>query len=134
MITRLPYSSTRPKILSIMNEVGTIKFLWLHGLLIPLIYDRSSSASNSINTEYITMEKVHGTELQSLWYSMDVQQRRDIVSKIINLEKKLFAIPLPANRSIYFKNFKAIENADKIDIATDITQNKFCVGPSTEYF
>ncbi|KAL9621737.1 MAG: hypothetical protein Q9160_003855 [Pyrenula sp. 1 TL-2023] len=136
VIARLPYHSTRPKTFGIASEVATMGVLRFYGCPIPSIYDWSPSASNPLGVEYIIMEKVQGIELQSLWYSMDAKQRMDVVGKMVNFEKRLFEIPLPASGSIYFDDTEAIQSFDKVSIVTDITQRQkhnFCVGPSTEY-
>ena len=133
VIARLPYPSTRPITLGVASEVATMAFLRLHGCPIPSVYDWSSSTSNPVGAEYMIMEKVQGIELQSICYSMDVQQRMNVVGKIVDLEKTLFSIPLPANGSIYFKDTEAIQVAEKVGIVSDMTEDKFCIGPSTEY-
>ena len=78
------------------------------------------------------MEKAQGTELQSIWYSMEVEQRMDIVGKIVELEKILFEVPLPASGSIYFKDTLDAK-METVEIVSEIAPNRFCVGPSTEY-
>ncbi|KAL9105601.1 MAG: hypothetical protein Q9227_009259 [Pyrenula ochraceoflavens] len=133
VITRLPYASTRPKTRGIASEVATMKFLKLHGCPVPSVYDWSSSASNAVGVEYMIMEKVQGIELQDLWYSMSVKERMNIVGNIVDLERKLFEIPFPASGSIYFQDTKAVEDSNKIPIHTSMTQDQFCMGPSTEY-
>lgn len=78
------------------------------------------------------MEKAQGTELQNTWYSMEVEQRMDVIGKIVDLEKSLFELRLPASGSIYYKNDPNIKT-ETVDIVSDIAPNTFSVGPSTEY-
>ncbi len=132
VIARLPYPSTKPVTLGISSEVATMDFLRRHGLPIPKVYDWSSSTSNFVGAEYMIMEKAQGTELQSIWYSMEVEQRMDIVGKIVELEKILFEVPLPASGSIYFKDTLDAK-METVEIVSEIAPNRFCVGPSTEY-
>jgi hypothetical protein len=78
------------------------------------------------------MEKVQGTELQNIWYSMEDERRTNIISKIVELEKSLVEMRLPACGSIYYKGNSSIET-ETVDIISDIAPDTFCVGPSTEY-
>ena len=134
VIARLPFPSSRPKTLGIASEVATMQFLRLHGCPVPVVYEWSSNArANPVGAEYMIMEKARGTELQNIWYSMDIKQRMDTVGKIANFEKRLLELPLPAYGSIYFKDTEIIGDANKVDIVTEAAREKFCVGPSTEY-
>jgi O-glycosyl hydrolase len=107
-------------------------FLRQHGVPIPKVHAWSSNPSNPVGAEYMIMEKAQGTELQNTWYSMEVKQRMDIIGKIVDLEKSLFELRLPASGSIYYKNDPNIRT-ETVDIVSDIAPNTFCVGPSTEY-
>lgn len=134
VIVRLPYPSTLPQKYGIASEVATMEYLRLHGIPIPKVLDWSCSMTNQVGSEYIIMEKVPGTELQDTWYTMTVKERMDMVEKVVNIEKILFAIRFPANGSLYFKDF--LDNSiTTIDVPSDVNCEKtsrFCIGPSTE--
>jgi Phosphotransferase enzyme family len=132
VIARIPFPSTKPAALGISSKVATIDFLRRHGIPVPKVCAWSSLAPNSVGAEYMIMEKVRGAELQNIWYSMEVEQRMNIVGKIVELEKSLFELQLPANGSIYYKDNPDI-GMKTVDIVSDIAPNTFCVGPSTEY-
>lgn len=58
----------------------------------------------------------------------------DVVEKIVDIEKILFAIRFPANGSLYFKESLGA-NIMTADISPDVSHgktDKFCIGPSTE--
>jgi aminoglycoside phosphotransferase len=83
VIVRLPYPSTAPRSYGIASEVATMQFLRLQGVPIPEVFDWSSSTSNPVGSEYIIMERVPGKELEHTWYTMTVQERMDVVEKIV---------------------------------------------------
>lgn len=109
-------------------------FLRKHGLPIPKVYDWSAKAENPVGSEYMIMEMVPGTGLQETWYSMTVEQRVGMVEKIVDLEKSLFEISLPACGSIYLIDTLP-DGTRTVDIPSDqdrSVRNSFCIGPSTE--
>lgn len=134
VIVRIPYPSTVPRKYGIASEVATMEFLRLHGVPIPKVFDWNSSTSNQVGSEYIIMEKVPGKELEDTWYTMTLQERMDVVEKIVDIEKILFAIRFPASGSLYFKDSLGA-NITRADISSDVSYgetDKFCIGPSTE--
>ncbi|OJD22272.1 hypothetical protein ACJ73_06381 [Blastomyces percursus] len=134
VIARLPYPSTVPRVYGTASEVATMEFLRLHGVSIPKVFDWNSSTSNQVGCEYIIMEKVPGKELEHTWYTMTLQERMGVVEKIVDIEKILFAIQLPASGSLYFKSSLGA-NIKKVDMPPDFglgERDKFCIGPSTE--
>jgi hypothetical protein len=134
VIVRLPYPSTAPRNYGIASEVATMEYLQLHGVPIPKVFDWSSSTSNQVGSGYIIMGKVPGKELEHTWYSMTVQEKMDVVEKIVNIEKILFAIQFPASGSLYFK--ESLDSSIKtVDISPNVDcreLDRFCIGPSTE--
>jgi hypothetical protein len=58
VIARLPHPSAIPRKYGFASEVATMKYLRIHGVPIPKVFDRNSSASNKIGSEYIIMERV----------------------------------------------------------------------------
>ncbi len=112
-----------------------MEFLRLHGIPIPKVFDWSSSASNQVGSEYIIMERVQGRELADTWYTMTFKERMAVVEKIVDVERILFGVQLPASGSLFFKDSL---NADVKSV--DMPENnsledvgRFCIGRSTEY-
>jgi hypothetical protein len=135
VIVRLPYPSTVPRRYGVASEVATMEFLRLHGVPIPKVYGWSSSTSNEVGSEYIIMERVSGKELGETWFTMAPQDRMDVVEKIVDVEKALFAIRFPASGSIYYKDSLDAAIAT-VDIPSDfgsLETDMFCIGPSTEF-
>jgi hypothetical protein len=80
------------------------------------------------------MEKVQGKELEDTWYTMTLEERMDVVKKIVDIEKILFAVRFPASGSLYFKESLG-PNITTVDMSPDVSHgdtDKFCIGPSTE--
>jgi Phosphotransferase enzyme family len=135
VIARLPFPCSLPKRYSTLSEVATMTFLREQGLPVPKIHDWSATVENSVGSEYMIMEKVHGTDLRNTWYSMTMSQRLKAVSKIVQLEKALFDISLPACGSIYLKDTLPARTRT-VDIQSDMSNkvsSKFCIGPSAEF-
>ncbi|KAF2492391.1 phosphotransferase family protein [Lophium mytilinum] len=135
VIARLPYPSTVPRTYGIASEVATMEYLRLHGVPVPRVFDWSSSTSNQVGSEYIIMERVPGKELEETWYTMTLQERRDMMEKIVDVEKILFAIRFPAIGSLYLKE-SLRDGIVKVDLPPDATHretDRFCIGPSTEF-
>lgn len=75
------------------------------------------------------MEKARGKELEATWYSMNFDERKSVMEKIVAIESLLFNLKLPSFGSLYF--------TDSLPHGTDMVvlpgNSTFCVGPSTEY-
>ncbi|UPX16688.1 uncharacterized protein EKO05_0007076 [Ascochyta rabiei] len=135
VIVRIPYPSTIPREYGIVSEVATMEYLRLHGVPIPKVFDWCSSSDNPVRSEYIIMEKVQGKELEHTWYTMTANDRMNVVEKIVDIERMLFAIRFPASGSIYFKDFLDTQTTT-IDLPLAVNRGKtdrFCIGPSTEF-
>lgn len=135
VIARLPYPCTVPRTFGIASEVATMQFLRMHGIPIPQLFDWASSASNAVGSGYIIMARAEGRELEHTWYTMTLQERMNMMEKIVDVEKKLFQIQLPANGSVYHRSFlESQRNIARVPIkSVDASEDEFCVGPSTEY-
>ena len=58
---------------------------------------------NAVGAEYIIEEKARGQLLGTLWYQWSVGSRLDIVSQIVDMERKLASISFPEHGCIYYK-------------------------------
>lgn len=132
-IARLPYPSTAPKHYAVANEVATLDFLRLNNIPVPTVYASSSTASNPVGAEYIIMEKIEGTALGEIWYSMTTKDRYKVMKQIVELERHLFSLELPASGSIYYKkDLRPEEKAIEIPLQAD-KGRAFCIGPMAHY-
>jgi predicted Ser/Thr protein kinase len=101
-VGRIPYPVTEPKQSVVASEVATMEFLRSHGIPVPKIYDYSATSENLAGTEYLFMELVRGTNLGDIWFELSEKARITAVTKLVELETRLFALPFPASGSLYY--------------------------------
>jgi hypothetical protein len=126
----IPYPATEPKFPVVASEVATLDFLRAHGIPVPKVFDYSAVADNSAGTEYIFMEYVRGKNLGEVWYSLIEHERRELVTKIVQLESRLFSLRFPASGSLYYCN-DLPDNHSRVIIPSPGSTDRFCVGPDT---
>ncbi|KAI4947827.1 hypothetical protein J4E86_008343 [Alternaria arbusti] len=131
-IGRIPYPVTEPKHLVIASEVATMDFLRLHGIPVPKVYSYSATPENAAGTEYIFMEFIRGINLGDIWFDLPEKARITVVSKLVELESKLFALEFQASGSLYYtKDLPAGYGRSEGPIAKSARDSDFCVGPDT---
>jgi hypothetical protein len=131
-VGRIPYHATEPKHLIIASEVTTIGYLHSHGIPVPRIYSYSANSENAAGTEYLFMELVGGTNLGDLWFELPEKARIHVVTKIVELESRLFSLTFPTSGSLYYiKDLPAEIN--KVNFPTTESEEgaRFCIGPDT---
>ncbi|KAK5095703.1 hypothetical protein LTR70_003372 [Exophiala xenobiotica] len=75
-------------------EVSTLKYLRSKTILpVPEVYAYNTSPSNTIGFEWILMSFVPGVTLQSCWFRLTMDEKRDILSQIVAFQADLFAHP-----------------------------------------
>ncbi|KAH7130487.1 kinase-like domain-containing protein [Dendryphion nanum] len=130
LVGRVPYPVTKPKHLVIASEVATVDFLRLHGLPVPKIYSYSATSENPAGTEYIFMELVRGTNLGDIWFDLSEKARITVVTKLVELESRLFALPFPASGSLYYtKDMDAEGSKINVPFTNSSPESCFCIGP-----
>lgn len=109
-----------------------MEYLQLNGIPVPRVYAWSSTTSNVVGAEYIIMEKMDGTPLGDIWFTLDFKQRRNNVEQVVQLERKLFILQFPANGSIYFpRDLNEHERAQSFPL--QVQGHEFCIGPMAHY-
>lgn len=131
-VGRIPYPATEPKRLVIASEVATMDFLRMNGIPVPKIYGYSTTSENLAGTEYIFMELVRGSNLGDIWFDLSEKARITVVTRLVELESRLFTLPFPASGSLYYAKDLGVET-EKIALLTSETspESCFCVGPDT---
>ncbi|KAJ5098990.1 hypothetical protein N7532_005991 [Penicillium argentinense] len=133
-VARIPYPVTEPKSLVVASEVATMDFLRSHGFPVPLVFGYSTTAENPAETEYIFMELVEGTNLGDVWFELDEKERTTVVTRLVQLEARLFALRFPAGGSIYYCDDVPDEHRRVlIEGSSSISAKQFCIGPDTSY-
>ncbi|OBT77466.1 hypothetical protein VF21_05233 [Pseudogymnoascus sp. 05NY08] len=136
-IVKIPYHLTVPKHFTTESEVATLDFLQSKGIPVPRVYTWSSKSGNAVGAEYIIMEKAPGQPLEDRWFSLSPKERVRIVTSYVELEMKLFSLPIDAFGSLYYKenlppHLQAeIYASDTPDESGDA--KRFCVGPTADY-
>jgi len=129
-VARIPYPVTEPKYLVVASEVATIDFLRSHGIPVPKIFGYSAVADNSAGTEYIFMELVQGQNLGDIWYTLSERERITLVTKLVQLESRLFALRFPASGSLYY--YDDLPDQDyRVIVPSPSSTRHFCIGPDT---
>jgi hypothetical protein len=132
LVGRIPYPVTEPKHLVVASEVATMDFLRSHGLPVPEIYSYSATAENAAGTEYMFMELVPGTNLGNVWFDLSEKARISVVTKLVELESRLFSLSLPASGSLYYpKDLPAGHNKVNVSNADPASDTRFCIGLDT---
>ena len=124
VIARLPYPLTQPKRLIVASEVATINLVRSHGVPAPKIYGYSSDPTNPVGAEYISMEYVRGRLLGDIWFTLSDRERVKVLSEIVDLEAKLFAIDFSAYGSIFYHCDLSVEMSLGLE-----NPEELCVGP-----
>ena len=129
LVARIPYPLIQPKHLVVASEVATMDFLRLQGIPVPKVYGYSAVADNAAGSEYIFMEFVGGRNLGYIWDDMPGKDRRTVITKLVELESRLFALRFPASGSLYYTKDLQPE-IDKVIFPT-MSDGYFCIGPDT---
>ncbi|KAL1878406.1 hypothetical protein Plec18167_004478 [Paecilomyces lecythidis] len=105
-------------------------FLRLHGIPNPCIYGYSAMTDNLTGIEYIFMEYVRGTSLSDIWFDLSESSRSTLIRKLVQLERQLFLIRLPASGSLYYaKDVHDLPRKVHIPASTATLDTRFCIGP-----
>jgi hypothetical protein len=125
LVARIPYPTIQPKHLVVASEVATMDFLRLQDIPVPKVYGYSAVADNAAGTEYIFMELIRGMNLGDTWDDMPGKDRNTVITKLVELESRLFALQFPASGSLYYT--KDLHNV----IFHTMSDGSFCIGPDT---
>ncbi|KAK2812216.1 hypothetical protein FQN50_001574 [Emmonsiellopsis sp. PD_5] len=137
VIIKIPFDHSVPRTYATASEVATLAFLRSKGIPVPKVYGWSSTANNPVGVEYIVMETASGIGLDTKWFEMTKKQQLTLATEVIDIEKKLFAIPFSSTGSVYFK--KDLPPQMQTDlylpgtVDPDADSETFCIGPITDY-
>jgi hypothetical protein len=134
LVSKIPYPTIEPKHLVIASEVATMEFLHMNGIPVPKVYGYSATSENPAGTEYIFMGVVQGTNLGDIWFDLPEKARISLVTRLVEMESRLFSLILPASGSLYYAS-DLDANTRKLEVPTANTlhTNRFCVGPDTRF-
>ncbi|KAJ5575573.1 serine/threonine protein kinase [Penicillium sp. DV-2018c] len=136
-IVKIPYWISVPKTYATASEVATLTFLRSKGIPVPEVYGWSSTTENPVGVEYIIMEHASGVGADTRWFDTTKYQKKELVTGIVDIEKKLFEIPFASVGSIYFKsNLPRQSQGQLYQPGTpdeDRDAETYCIGPIADY-
>ena len=68
--------------------------------------------------------------LGDIWFSFSEQERATLVTKLVQLESRLFALRFPACGSLFYSDDLPDHNP-RITVANPDSTRRFCIGPDT---
>jgi len=137
VIAKLFYSLTVSKHLITESEVATLNFLSFKGVLVPRVYAWSSEGGNTVESEYVIMEKASGQSLESRWFSLTQKERVRLVTSFVEIERKMFFFALGFYESLYYKGRLSshlqadLYGPEMFDHSGDAS--RFCIGSAIDY-
>ncbi|KAF9354826.1 hypothetical protein BGX26_007334 [Mortierella sp. AD094] len=75
------------------SEVATMQFVSEKtSIRVPKVYAWDANPRNSVGAEYILMEKIPGVPLITVWKTMSLEKKKEIVSQVVEILLLLFNI------------------------------------------
>ncbi|KAE8407474.1 phosphotransferase family protein [Aspergillus pseudonomiae] len=134
VVAKVPCPNAGPPSLTTASEVATLNFLQSRtSIPVPVVFAWSPDPANPVGAEHIIMEKVPGVALGEKWDSMNMLERFEIITQIIQMESELRSMVLSAYGSLYLRDSQHSLPRDfqyhplPADLDPD---GSFCVGPS----
>ena len=103
---------------------------------VPQVYAWSSdTSSNTVQCQYIIMERVPGVPLKRVWDGLSAKQKVEIVRQLAAFGATFAATRFSAYGSLYFaKDLPEASRRGTLYVGpagTDVPAGKFAIGPST---
>ncbi|KAI9672324.1 MAG: hypothetical protein M1817_003346 [Caeruleum heppii] len=137
VIAKVPNPNAGSRHFTTASEVATMDFARkvLH-IPAPKVHTWSSSASaNTVNAEYIIMEKIPGVELENVWEELTGRQRFEVVQQVVGFEASFASTRFSSFGSLYYAHdiSKASQREDLYvnEEGTEVPHSRFAVGPTT---
>lgn len=130
VVARIPTSVAGPTHWNTASEVATMKLMDALEIPVPKVLTWSSRADTDVGTEYIIMEKAKGVPLANVWETMDLRQRGDLVSELVNIDKKMFNFEFSGYGSIFLSQ-DLIGDVSSLPINSNPEFSDYRIGPST---
>lgn len=90
--------------LRVASEVAIIDLVRSYGVPAPKIVDYSCTADNPLGHAYIAFEQPTGSGISRFWMDLDDSERLKLVDELVDIEKLLWSIELPAFGSLYYSH------------------------------
>jgi aminoglycoside phosphotransferase (APT) family kinase protein len=104
VIARIPTPITGPPYYITASKVATMNFLRaILKLPVPEVLVYSTLSDNPVGVAYILIERVKGESLSLRWLSLTTDEIKDIMTQIVDIERKIFDFYFPTYRCLYYK-------------------------------
>lgn len=90
--------------LRVASEVATTDLVRSYGIPAPKIVEYSCTADNPLGHAYIAFEQPTGSAISRFWMDLDDSERLKLVDELVDIEKLLWSIELPAFGSLYYSH------------------------------
>lgn len=105
------------------------------GIPAPKVYDWSAkSETNGVGAEYIFMEKVEGIQLEEVWKDLSLNEKFEIVKKVMSYQRKWASASFRQYGSLYYsKDLDMNSQHDYLYVDNEgnkVCDSKFAIGPS----
>ncbi len=134
VIARIPTSIAGPPGFTTASEVATLDLLNSLGIPVPTVFAHCSrkGEDNSVEAEYIIMERLHGESLAERWDTLSQADLADVMKQVATIETKLMNVPLPAYGSLFYKD--DVEVARQVAFPNTASNanhllGRMCIGP-----
>ncbi|CAG8652437.1 577_t:CDS:2, partial [Acaulospora colombiana] len=89
----------------IASEVATMKYVAQNTRIrVPEVYAWDSKAQNDIKIPYILMERLPGKHLYKIWDKLNIEQKRNVLSQIVDVLSELWKCKFKKIGCIYKKS------------------------------
>ncbi|KAF2753100.1 phosphotransferase enzyme family protein [Pseudovirgaria hyperparasitica] len=136
VVAKVPNPNAGVPHLTTASEVATMDMIRnIVGTPAPRVIAWDSRAENAVNAEYIIMEKAKGVQLGSVWPTMDIDQKGQVIRAIARHLRSWSKISFSHIGSLYYrKDLPAVDETTSIYIdglEKPIQNTKFAIGPIT---
>ncbi len=106
VIARIPTSIAGPPHFTTASEVATLDLLNFLGIPVPKVFAHCShrGEDNSVEAEYIIMERLHGESLAERWDTLSEADLADVMKQVATIESELMKLSLPAYGSLFYQD------------------------------
>ncbi|KAK2831886.1 hypothetical protein FQN49_007067, partial [Arthroderma sp. PD_2] len=126
VIARIPTPIADPRHYTTASEAATMRFLRdTLQIPVPRVLTYSSTSDNPVGAEYIIMERLQGENLGSRWLSLSTAETADLMTQMVEIEKKIFNFSFPAYGSLYHRH----DLPEELRVDFSAGGGDFCVGP-----
>lgn len=136
-VVKIPYLISVPKTYATASEVATLTLLRSKGIPVPEVYGWSTTTDNPVGVEYIIMEHAEGVGADTRWFDTNKYQKKELVTGVVDIEKKLFNIPFACTGSLYFKKDLPLQLQGELYQPGTPDENGdseiYCIGPTADY-